>query len=251
LVSLSAHSPKETHVLTSEKSLIILGASSSQIAFFAETGTDIKWGAAGEFAHDLAGLKLLLSGSVNAAIVAIFIVLVARLISNPLYLTVESIISKLVRSFTGYQIRLYTQGGPAREAHIYDSVSSEEEGVGNYKDSSSDELEDEDVTPVKSDMGRYSGWALRLKFLVPAIIAIILLAVRPRHFPFAHMSASLPYALKDIWTSKSEALCQGGYLEHQAPFPLEELVSPVFWEKPSGRFPGWMPLLNSSDLAQK
>lgn len=176
----------------------------------------------------------------------------ARLISNPLYRTVESIISKFVKAFTGYQIRLYTvQDGQARETQYYDSVSSEEEGVGEFKDSSSDELEDEDITPQESDMGRYSGWISRMKFIVPATIVTILLIVRPRHFPFAHMSASLPYALKDIWTSKSEAMCQGGSLGNQAPFPLQELVSPKFWEEPSGRFPGWMPLLNSSDLSQK
>ncbi|TVY46973.1 hypothetical protein LOCC1_G002871 [Lachnellula occidentalis] len=221
-------------------SLCIVGASSSWISFYLETGGEIKWGAAQNVAKDPAGLKVLMSGGVRALAVTSALVVAARLLSQPLYNGMERLIFTAVKSFTGLRLRSVTKEGftdtstcPERGIN-YHSLSSEEECL--VIDNSEDDFPD-----VPNKYSRCSRWTTRIKFLKPAITVLILLLVRPRHFPFAHMSGSIPYTLVEIWTENADQVCQAGFSDDIPPFPLLELVDSDFWEPPKDRFPGWSP----------
>jgi len=71
-------------MLTWHTSIGLLSASSVQIAFYLETGSEIKWGSAGKFAHDWEGLKVLLSGMVPAFFISVSIAVIARISTQPL-----------------------------------------------------------------------------------------------------------------------------------------------------------------------
>jgi hypothetical protein len=197
-------------------------------------------------AKDPAGLRVLLSGSVRALVVAIVMIVAARVLSQPLYNGTDSLVSSAVKAFTGRRLRsrtaskeglVDTSTSPERGID-YHSLSSEEQGLGG------DDSEDEDLTDFLSKYRKRrqcSRWITRAKFLGPTITVLILLIVRPRHFPFAHLSESLPYTLVKIWTGNANEVCQAGFSEDFPPFPLPDLVDSTFWESPKGKFPGWNP----------
>ena len=83
---------------------MIVGASSVQIAFYFETGGEIKWSAAGNFAHDPAGFKLLLSGGLQALLVGIFMIVIARIVCDALNNGTQALVSKLAKTFSTPQI---------------------------------------------------------------------------------------------------------------------------------------------------
>ncbi|KAG0648441.1 hypothetical protein D0Z07_5369 [Hyphodiscus hymeniophilus] len=230
---------------------IIVGASSVQIAFYFETGGEIKWGAAGNFAHDPAGFKLLLSGGLQALLVSIFIIVVARVASDPLYHGMEMLVSKLKKTFsTPAAVRPSTEP----KEQTYESTTAD---IG-YSDSrlsidnvnllfgDLENLEVEVCTPKR--VHNVSLRLYQLLFLAPVVITLILLAVRPPHFPYAHMSGSIPYTLFEMLSPYSQDMCQAGSSRDFIPFPFPDLIAPTFWEPPNGEFPGWMPNTNFSDV---
>jgi hypothetical protein len=228
-----------------------LGASAVQIAFYFETGAEIKWGAASNFAHDPAGYKLLLSGGLQALLVSFFMIVIARVVSDPLHRITESFISKLTNAFLPPPI----QSSAETKERIYDESSATDP---TYSDSTlfeddidflsndSDNLEDAALLHGSHRAQRVSLWLRRVLFLAPVALVCILLAVRPPHFPYAHMSGSLPFTLFEIWSPYSQDMCQAGSSRHMAPFPLPDLISSTFWEPRNGDFPGWMPSVNAS-----
>ena len=223
------------------RSLIIVGASSVQIAFYFETGGEIKWGAAGNFAHDPAAAKLLLSGGLQALLVAFFIIFIARVVCDPLYRGVEGLVARLVKTYSTQQV----QCSESKE-DTYDGASSTDLI---YSDSilsgDPESLEAEHFLPEKAQ--NVSLWLHRVLFLAPVVTISILLAVRPRTFPYPHMSGSLPFTLFDMWSPYSQDMCQAGSSRDYLPFPLPDFIAPTFWEPPDGKFPGWMPGINSSE----
>ncbi|KAH8807249.1 alkaline-phosphatase-like protein [Xylogone sp. PMI_703] len=230
-------------------SFLIVGASSLQIAFYLETGGEIKWGAATSFPHDAAGLKLLLSGSLPALLVAVFIFVVARIISNPLYSGTEAVILVVAHAFEFRYLRPLpeskeeVESRPDSEPLIYGDSTEQEPAV----DSITSDPEDPDSALRGRRAIGLGLWIRRALLLAPIFVVLILLAVRPPRFPYAHMSASIPYTLLDIWNPSSQGMCQAGSTQAFSPFPLPELISPEHWEQPRGKFVGWMPSLNASE----
>lgn len=237
-------------LLTHLISLIVLGASSSWISFFLETGGEIKWGAAKNVAKDPAGLKVLASGGTRALLAAIAIVVLARIVSQPLYTGTEKLFAAGVKALSGGRWRMRKS---SRE--YIDSNLDEEEGPQSNPAPLSAES-DEDRSSSENDEARafltekeprpsfMSRWMDRAKFLVPIGTILVLLLVRPRHFPFGHMSNSLPYTLWDIFSKPTEESCLGSLSGDFPPFPLPELVTEVLWEPADGEFPGWEPRVN-------
>lgn len=234
---------------------MIVGASSVQIAFYFETGGEIKWGAASNFAHDPTGYKLLLSGGLQALLVAFVIVVVARVVADALNSGTEALISKVAKTFSTPRSRSLTES----KLEMLDD-SSVETPV--YSDSI---LPEDDIDMLSRDpeilgdaphllenhrtrnIHNTSLWLRRVLFLAPVVTVSILLVVRPRSFPYGHMSGSLPFTLFDIWSPSSQDMCQAGSSGDPVPFPLPDLISPTFWEPPNGEFVGWMPSVNGSD----
>lgn len=218
-----------------------------------ETGGEIKWGAASNFTHDPAALRLLLSGGSQALLVAFFIIVVARVIAASLYKRTESLLYNLARTFpatpfnslTGSNQQIHNRNEP--KSQIYsdadsDSLSEDEPGV---LPSEREDLEAAALAAGSNRATNFSLWFRRVLFLAPIVTISILLAVRPRHFPFAHMSGSIPFTLVEALSPYSQDLCQAGSRDFAA-FPLPDLISTSNWELPDGAFVGWMPSVNAS-----
>jgi len=238
--------------------LIILAASAMTMAFFVETGGEIKWGTAKSFANEAGGIKVLLSGSIPACLASTVIVIVARIICQPLYNITEKFFNKLVKIFTGRQLQSWTKPKEVRddelnlERGLYASLMSPDE---DDEDASSNansphvggaieaKLLPAEETPVKW----YMPWIMRAAFLAPFVTTVILLWVRPRTFPYAHMSGSIPFTLAEIWNPPPD-ICLAAYSQATHPFPLADLVSEDRWEKPTEKFIGWMPNSTTSSL---
>jgi len=223
-----------------------------QIAFYWETGGEIKWGAAGNFAHDPAGIKVLLSGSMQAALISTAIIIVARVISSPLYSVTDTIVRSFVKAFTGRDLRpgSISKNTDQQSSPVYLQVATaDDEDVTDYSSSQGDDLEASGLLNEKSNgqVRWYAVWFTRAAFLAPFVITIILCIVRPTTFPYAHMSSTLPYALADIWIPVSN-LCLVKHSGDYTKFPLPELISEKSWERPNGKLPGWMPIENVSSL---
>jgi hypothetical protein len=232
-----------------------VAASSIQIAFYFETGGEIKWGAAGNFAHDPTGYKLLLSGGLQAVLVAFVIMVVARAVSDSLNSGVEVFILKVAKTFStpSSQSLAETEESmydePSSENLVYSGSTRSEEGI----DILSRDPESLGTAPhlLENDRTHHASLLLRqLLLLAPVVTISILLAVRPRSFPYGHMSSSLPFTLFDIWSPSSQDMCQAG-ARGSSQFPLPDLISPAFWEQPTGTFVGWMPSINDSDTEQQ
>ena len=223
-----------------------------------ETGGEIKWGAAGNFVGDPAAMKLLLSGGVYAFFVAIVIVATAFFVSQLLYNGTQALLCRLTKAFMNHYLQPRTLPkhllGDDRDSGrvtYAGSISSEEDGLNSCRQSTDRKsFEAETLLVDINQTTRYPQWASRIMFLIPFTTVLFLLVVRPRNFPYGHMSNSLPFTLKDIWGPYSEGLCQGGYSRKFDLFPLPELISSKFWEQPNAQYVGWMPTANMSGIVE-
>jgi hypothetical protein len=229
---------------------VILGASSTWIAFFLETGGEIKWGAARSIAAEPAGLKVLASGGARALVAAIVIVMLARMISNPLYNGVDRLFAAAVNTLSGGRWRLRTPskelGGPSsllEDGSQYQpmllSYDSDRERSSSEVNESLPYVTEKDNTP-----SWISRWLARAKFLIPSGTVLVLLLVRPKHFPFGHMSNSLPFTLWEVLSKPTDEMCFGSLSGEFPAFPLPDLVAEINWESAKGDFPGWEPKVN-------
>ncbi|OBT84786.1 hypothetical protein VE02_06923 [Pseudogymnoascus sp. 03VT05] len=245
--------PNESDDVASEsgdsEALLIVGASSAQLAFYIETGGEIKWGAVSNVPRGSAGYKLLLTGSILALLVALFIIVVARVVSGVLYNRTEVLVSKLAKTFstprfqssTKSNEQLYNEYSP--EGSVFDSILSEADI--DYVSSDPENFKLATSSCESHRAQNRSLWLRRGLFLAPVVTVSILLAVRPQPFPYTHMSGSLPFTLLDIWSRPDPRnLCQAGSSREFTPFPLPDLISPKLWELPNGKFVGWMPRVN-------
>ncbi|KFY44520.1 hypothetical protein V495_03416 [Pseudogymnoascus sp. VKM F-4514 (FW-929)] len=229
-----------------------IGASSVQIAFYIETGGEIKWNAVTNVPRGTAGYRLLLSGSIPAMLVALSIIVVARVVSGVLYFGTKALVSELAGSFS----TLRSQSSTESKEHLYNEIN-QEVSIFSYSIQSEANIDSLSCDPenLKAATGSYEShrarkhWLglRRMLFFVPVITVCILLAVRPRTFPYAHMSSTLPFTLLDVCRRPHfQNLCQAGSSPNFNPFPLPDLISPEFWEPPNGNFVGWMPPVNVS-----
>lgn len=179
--------------------------------------------------------------------------MVARVIAASLYKRTESLVYNLARTFpatpfnslTGSNQQIHNRNEP--KSQIYsdaDSDSLSEDGP-DVLPSEREDLEAAALAAGSNRATNFSLWFRRVLFLAPIVTISILLAVRPRHFPFAHMSGSIPFTLVEALSPYSQDLCQAGSRDFAA-FPLPDLISTSNWELPDGAFVGWMPSVNAS-----
>ncbi|RDL38121.1 uncharacterized protein BP5553_05554 [Venustampulla echinocandica] len=221
----------------------IIGAASCQISFYLEMGSDIKWGAAKNFAHDRAGMKLFMSGSKHAAVIAAVITITARAISHPLYAVTNILASTVVKVIIPRRLRQRLCGGLE-----YKVIPGEDEAPVSQEDRSLDggSLNAEPKAGLENEISGGPSWLTRIMVLAPIITTAILLVVRPPNPPFGHMSGTLPFTLLEIWSPSAQAICRAGHLPDEIIFPLPQLVSSTHWEPTKDNFPGWMPKAKTS-----
>ncbi len=227
-------------------SLVVLSASSAQIAFYFETGGELKWAQGQNFAHDKAGIKLLLSGSTSICVVAASITLFTAFVAQRLYNSTWSLICSASVAFIGRAPHSSIIGSTisdepraAGNSLDYELVSSQEEGLIDISNAIT-EAESAPFVEKFPTPAKRSRWLPRLKFIAPMIVVVILLIVRPKQFPYPHLSNSIPYTLLEVWTGRADGLCQGK-TEGNHIFPFPEQLDKQFWQTPSGKYPGWQP----------
>lgn len=230
--------------------LVVLCASAMTMAFFVETGGEIKWGTAKSFANEAGGIKVLLSGSVPACLASAVIVIAARILSQPLYNGSEKVINTLVKTFTGRQLKSWSASKEEVDSEsdvergLYSSLMSPDEDDSDSSSSTGSPnlgaLEAKSLPAEEPAAKWYTPWILRAAFLTPFVTTVILLWVRPTTFPYAHMSGSIPFTLAEIWNPPPD-ICIASYSQAVNPFPLTDLIREDRWEQPNGKFIGWMP----------
>lgn len=215
----------------------------------------MKWAAMTNFAQDPAAMRLLLSGAMQALFVAIVLVVIARAISQPVYHRAGNVTSAIWRTFTGRTLTLHMalkvdddESNP--EMIMVSHSQSDEEDLGRSSSSECDYREDASLFAKGPQPRKFPGWSTIIMVLTPIITTCILQIVRPTTFPYAHMSGTLPYTLREIWSPSGQAMCQAGFRGENA-FPYPDLVSTTLWEPSNGTFVGWMPHVNGSLPSRK
>ncbi|KAL3420939.1 sulfatase domain protein [Phlyctema vagabunda] len=230
--------------------LVMLASASLQIAFYLETGGEIKWGTGKALVSDPAALKLLASGSLPSLMVCTAILTTARIFCRPLYGISRVIASYTSYAITGRHLTRRTELCSLEEALGAEISLLERNPYSEIQRRSVDSLETDFETlsiPQKGSVGsRYPSYVARMLVLAPLAVVIVLLFVRPTTTPFAHMSGSLPFTLSDAWRHSTQPTCQAEYSPSFVPFPMADLIASEAWQPARGFFPGWMPSLNMS-----
>lgn len=170
--------------------LFTAGCAAAQIAFFAETGGEIQWMAAGRVLNGSGGLGLLLSATVPVTLTFGFLYGVAWLITPCFYDAVDFILGRIVASFRqGYYLVTKTPG--MDEAHM-PLIRLEESRSPSPVDPES--ISDSSKAPQQPPSPA-SAVAVSLMTLTAIIVVTILQLVRPKSPPYAHMSGSIPITL--------------------------------------------------------
>lgn len=212
-------------------SLVTLFASASQIAFYLETGGEVRWSAARNFAHDPAGVKLLASGSWGIAVAIAGMTCLATLLSPWLYLRVGAALALVGNVF----------GGPARGRGWSDEVLPNHH-VQAYQDEPVDDAGvawlDEKLPDVPPSPGKTFAW--RLGIVAAVAVVGLLQVLRPKRSPFGHMSCGLPFSLYQIFDTSELAGCQA--YAGARPFPKPELIrDPPNETNVDTHLPFWLP----------
>lgn len=195
--------------ITSVISIITLFTSASQLGFYLETGGEIRWSAASNFAHDPAGLKLLASGSIAVGICSAGLTFFATLFNPWLYQWVGNGLEFVANVFSRQQYNTKVE---------YSQLP--------YHDESDNEETPADLEKTKPPVIRRT-WFWRIFLLVLGGVVVILQIVRPRHSPYAHLSGTLPFTLYQIFDSAESAIC--GANAASVPFPKPELFQLLGW----------------------
>lgn len=211
------------------RSIVTLFASASQIAFYVETGGEIRWSAARNFAHDPAGMKLLASGFVGVALVIAAITCVATLLNPWLYHRVGSALAFVVNVFS--KSPRADMGTLDQERQAYHDDPAKPEAL----------LDTEDESPA-TPPSRTKLLMWRVLIVAGAGLIIFLQLVRPKHSPFGHLSSTLPFSLYQMFDTSEAAVCQGN--SGPLPFPKPELLRGIANDTHlEGGFqtPSWLP----------
>ena len=227
-------------------SVITWSTASSAIAFYLETSGEISWAAAGNFANDWDGIKLLLSGSLGIAICAFVIAVFSFAIRNLLYDGVGAVLSSAWNITCGRRnIPFATQNALKSDIERSLLSMSSSDGDEDFDEYKPEYLLNDPNTAVNKP--RYPLWLARILVLAPFVTVAILEYVRPTSQPFPHMSETLPFTLLRVFGPPPNDFCLPGLLESMKPFPSPQLLSHGKWTPSVGLVPAWHPI---SDWSQ-
>ncbi|KPI36814.1 uncharacterized protein AB675_11756 [Cyphellophora attinorum] len=200
--------------------VVTLFASASQLGFYVETGGEIRWSAAGNFARDSAGLKLLASGSVGVGLCTAGLTFIATLLNPWLYQWVGSLLDFARNVFSRTS-----------------SYSQIEQTIQPYQDEPSGTQALTDIEKTSTAVVvRKTLW--RVIFVGLSGLVAVLQIVRPRHSPFAHLSTTLPFTLYQIFDAGEAAVCGANAIP--IPFPKPELLASLGLGRPALGNSSWI-----------
>ncbi|CAM1502486.1 Fc.00g044700.m01.CDS01 [Cosmosporella sp. VM-42] len=239
------------YVLGCILSLITLGAASSQIGFYYETGGELEWEDAGTFASDVEGIKVLLSGGGSVAISGSILLTIAWFSKNILYKAVGdflivagSSLASVIRAIRSISTRIGLRK-PAQN-DIEASLTGSTEYDANENDSTNGEDVSEArsfikekraaiVAKTKNITGRIPVWLVTIAVV---IFLTLTTALRPPK-PYTHMSTTLPIPLFGMFKSQPSYCLDQTRLNN--PWPLQELIDKSKWEEANDNYKGWQP----------
>ncbi|KAI8933132.1 hypothetical protein NX059_009773 [Plenodomus lindquistii] len=214
--------------------LFTAGCASSQIAFFAETGGEIQWMAAGRVLGGSGGLGLLLSGLPAVSLTFGVLFATAWVITPKFYDAVDYVLDRIGASFRhGYG--LLSNAPKVDEAQV-PLISLDEsrspspvEGRGHFPDT---------TTITKATPTTRSAIAVSFTTITAIMVVVILQIVRPKSPPYAHMSGSIPITLIEAaWFQPiNSEFCLAHPIERPI-FPFERFTA--FYNHTQPR--DWMP----------
>ncbi|OAA37412.1 Sulfatase domain containing protein [Metarhizium rileyi] len=223
--------------------LVTLGAASSQLGFFYQTGGEIDWGDATSFALSEEGRKVLLSEGKTPLAFALFILGTSWLVKLRLYKFVTSALAaaeayaRSASRWTGCKIGL---SKPAKAENESSLLPTREYN----SDSDSDLNYDEPPSSTPRRRGRLDSasartmhcprsipWTFGVMILL-GLLSILVLFDPDR--PYSRMFTTLPLPLLALFASKPVDCASSSW-------PLPELIRSSGWEPPRGNFKGWAP----------
>ncbi|KAF2845165.1 alkaline phosphatase-like protein [Plenodomus tracheiphilus IPT5] len=170
--------------------LFTSGCAASQIAFFAETGGEIQWMAAGRVLGGSGGLGLLLSGLPAVSLTFGLLFAVAWIITPKFYDAVDHVLERIGASFRrGYG--LIRNISKVDEAQV--PLISLDENRSPW--SVDQDLLSDIKKATKPPPATRTAIAISFTTLTAIIVVLILQIVRPKSPPYAHMSGSIPFTL--------------------------------------------------------
>ncbi|KAM0324872.1 hypothetical protein ACHAQA_007838 [Verticillium albo-atrum] len=235
--------------------VVVVGAASSALGFFYETGSEIEWHSAATFAFEKEARDVLLSGLLPVTASGVFILVVAWLTHHILHKAVGDFLIEVGYCIV-YACKLFMK---SRQDHDVEkdadsnALMLQETGSRRRRDSSPDTDSDDDdsdretksprtrsprSTSQPSRPTRVPSWRLKAGALAFLVFAMIL---RP-HKPFDHMSVTLPVAMLDMFHfgGPPRHSCMGAHRGLNA-WPIPDLTEKSRWQDPKGSFKGWAP----------
>ncbi|KAF2491364.1 hypothetical protein BU16DRAFT_117646 [Lophium mytilinum] len=110
--------------------LITTSASAAQVSFYLETGGEVQWLAAGNFANDPAGMKLLMSGFPKFALAFLCFVAISWLLTPRYYDFIDRVFGDIASAFKALRQVVFKKntGYSKVSRHSDDDEDSDEEG---------------------------------------------------------------------------------------------------------------------------
>ncbi|KAF7559031.1 hypothetical protein G7046_g5124 [Stylonectria norvegica] len=240
-------------------SVITLGAASSQLGFYSETGGELEWEDAGTFTHDAEGIKVLLSGGLSVVISGTVLMIVAWFSKNVLYKVAGEFFSRVGSHLGSVFLLVARRFGLKKPAprDLETSVSSPSATDRAFTDGSASQDDLQEARSLVREKNNVSdGLAARFPFRFPAWLATTVILTflglttifRPQT-PYTHMSTTLPIPLFGIFKAKPDYCAEQSRLKRNK-WPLPELTDRSRWEAPKGGFKGWAPGTDNEFVTQ-
>ncbi|EFY91068.1 Sulfatase domain containing protein [Metarhizium acridum CQMa 102] len=224
-------------------SLVTLGAASSQLGFFYQTGGEIDWGDATTFAFSEEGRKVLLSEGKTPLAFTCVILVVSWLVKFRLCKFVSSalaaveIYAQSVIRWTASKVGLCKLAKADNESSLlptqeYEFDSDSESSCDGPPDTTRRRLgKTGSATTRAMHCPGFIPWSYGIMAL-SGFLAILILFDPER--PYGRMFTTLPLPLLAVFAPKSIECTSSSW-------PLPDLIDSSNWESPRGNFRGWAP----------
>ncbi|KAG7134615.1 hypothetical protein HYQ45_007422 [Verticillium longisporum] len=254
-------------VVGSLLTVVVVGAASSTLGFFYETGSELEWHSAATFAFEKEARDVLLSGLLPVTASALFILSVAWFTHQILYKAVGDflieagycVVYACKQFLKSRQVHDVEKDAESSRSMLHNGEGEDRNGQqpNAPADIDSDDSDDWGNPPElretkssrsssrsrspqsQSRPSRVPSWRLKAAALGFLAFAMIL---RP-HKPFDHMSVTLPVAMLDMFSFSGPPRhsCMGAGHHGLNNWPLPELTEKSRWKMPKGNFKGWAP----------
>lgn len=228
--------------------VVTLGAASSQLGFYYQTGGDIDWGDATSFAFSREGRRVLLSEGATPLSFACAILLISCIVKSRLCklvggaMAAGEIHARSVSRWAVTKIGIHRSNKAENESSLLPARERSCDSDFEYdSDDADSEFSPNNMAPGRGNMENLGGHAMHCPRFVPVgfvlLVVLALLCISTLFDPdrpYNRMFITLPLPLLDAFAPKPIE-CRS------SSWPLPELIDRVRWENPRGNYKGWAP----------